>query len=122
MIFRKDGDKLLAALASKTNMDMDKVISAYLILGDDLFLLLRIFEGQTFSLPSKRRLGCMNLHNIYFIEDDERKYADYERKQIIETDGKEYCVAGKEKKFLNHYYIPVTLLEDKGAEDEEGRG
>ncbi len=112
MVFRKDGDKLLTSLGIKNNIDLDKLISAYLIVGDDLAMLLHIFEGQTITFPSKRRLGCMNLHNINFIEDDDKMFSDYKRKQIVEYKGKEYTVIAEEKKILNHYYLPVVPLEE----------
>lgn len=115
MIFQKQGDELLTSIAIKNNLDMDKMISAYLILGEDMLMLMHIFEGQTLDIPSKRRLSCANLHNILFIEDDERKYSDYKKKQILEYKGVEYCVVAPERKLLNHYYvsvIPLDVLED----------
>lgn len=115
MIFQKQGDELLTSIAIKNNLDMDKVISAYLILGEDMLMLMHIFEGQTLNIPSKRRLSCANLHNILFIEDDERRYSDYKKKQILEYKGVEYCVVAPERKLLNHYYvsvIPLDVLED----------
>lgn len=115
MIFQKQGDELLTSIAIKNNLDMDKMISAYLILGEDMLMLMHIFEGQTLNIPSKRRLSCANLHNILFIEDDERRYSDYKKKQILEYKGVEYCVVAPERKLLNHYYvsvIPLDVLED----------
>lgn len=111
MIFQKQGDELLTSIALKNNLDMDKVISAYLILGDDMLMLMHIFEGQTLNIPSKRRLSCANLHNILFIEDDERRYSDYKKKEVLEYKGDEYCVVAPESKLLNHYYIPVIKMD-----------
>lgn len=122
MIFAKNGDELLCSLATRNRVDLDKVISAYLITGEQLLMLLHIFEGQTLNIPSKRRLNCANLHNILFIEDDERKYADYQKKQILTYKDVEYIVVSEEKKVLNHYYLPViredTLEEDDVESDE----
>ena len=112
MIFKKENDELLMALAVKNDMDMDKVISAYLITGDMSFLLMRVFEGQTVKFPSKRRLGTANLHNIHFIEDDERLFKDYDKYDEIEYDGKTWTVVSAEKKLLNHWYIPVMEATD----------
>lgn len=122
MIFAKDGDELLCSLATRNRIDLDKVISAYLITGEQLLMLLHIFEGQTLTIPSKRRLNCANLHNILFIEDDERKCADYQKKQILTYKDEDYIVVSEEKKVLNHYYLPVikedTLEEDDGNSDD----
>ena len=70
---------MLLNLALKNNIDMDRVLSAYLICGDQLFMLLHVFEGQDLHIPSKRRLNAANAHNIHFIEDDKREFADYEK-------------------------------------------
>lgn len=112
MVFSKQNDKLMASLAFKNNMDMDKVLSAYLITGNQFFMLLHALEGQTIKIPSKRRLTAANLNNIYFIEDDKREYADYERYDCIEKDGEMYSVISEEKRILNHYYIPVIRAEE----------
>ena len=111
MIFKKQNDKLMASLAVRNNMDIDKVLSAYLITGDDFFMLLHIFEGQTLKIPSKRRLCAANLHNIKYIEDDKQLFSDYKKGEIIEYKDKEYTVVSSEKKILNHYYIPVIESE-----------
>ena len=111
MIFKKENDALMLELALKNNIDLDKVISAYLVTGDAFFMLLHIFEGQTLKIPSKRRLGAANLHNILFIEDDKRQFADYEKKQYLEYKGESYVVVAPEKKLLNHYYLPVIKEE-----------
>lgn len=116
MIFQKENDELLSNIAIKNNMDMDKVISAYLICGDDLFMLMHIFEGQDIRIPSKRKLNCYNLHNIKFIEDDERRYADYRKKEILTVKDVDYVVVAPERKVLNHYYLPV--IEEDTMENE----
>lgn len=117
MIFsQNENDNLAASLAIKNNLDLDKVISAYLVTGDDFFILLHIFEGQTLTIPSERRLGVANLANIEFIEDDERKFCDYKKKEILEYNNTSYVVVSSERKFLNHYYLPVikeTIIEVK---------
>ena len=102
---------MLLNLAVKNNLDMDKVLSAYLIAGDLSFMLLHVFEGQNIHIPSKRRLNAMNLRNIEFIEDDKQIYKDYEKYDSIEYKGKWYSVISEEKKVLNHYYIPVIAKE-----------
>lgn len=117
MVFQKDGDELLLNLAVKNNCDLDKIISAYLIAGNSLFMLLHVFEGQTLKVPSGRKLNAANLHNVFFIEDDERKFADYEKHQYLEYKGVEYQVAAPEKKILNHYYIPVIKSDILEEED-----
>lgn len=103
----------------KNNVDMDKVLSAYLVCGDQLFMLLHIFEGQDLHIPSKRRLNAVNAHNIHFIEDDEREYADYEKYDSVEYKGRWYNVVQEERKILNHWYLPV--IESKNCEEEDGR-
>ena len=112
MIFQKENDEILAYLATKNNMDMESVIAAYLVMGDKFDILLQIFEGRTLKIPSKRKLNCPNLNNIHFIEDDERKYFDYVKGNIISIGDNEYKVISSEKKILNHYYLPVELLEE----------
>ena len=112
MTFKKENDNLLASLAIKNNLDMDKVIAGYLILGEQFLLWMHIFEGQDLHIPSKRRLCSPSLRNVHFIEDDERKYAEYEKDDVIDVDDKEYIVVSEERKFLNHWYIPV--MEMKG--------
>ena len=112
MIFKpSESDNLFASLALKNNMDLDKVVSAYLVTGDAFLILLHIFEGQTLNIPSERRLGVANLHNIQFIEDDKQEFADYKKKQILEYNNESYVVVAPEKKFLNHYYLPVIKEE-----------
>ena len=111
MIFKKENDELMVSLAVKNNMDIDKILSAYLICGDDFFMLLHVFEGQTLHIPSKRRLCAANIHNIHYIEDNKQVYGDYVKGEIIEYKGVEYTVVAPEKKILNHYYIPVIESE-----------
>lgn len=117
MIFSlKNNDELLLNLATRNNIDMDRILSAYLVCGDQLFMLLHIFEGQDLHIPSKRRLNAANAHNIHFIEDDERKYADYEKYDSLEYKGQWYNVVQEERKILNHWYLPV--IESKSEEDD----
>jgi len=111
MIFQKDGDKFLASLAIKNNVDMDKILSAYLILGENVSLILHIFEGCDLHIPSERKLGNGTLHNIKFIEDDARKYSDYKKGEYINLEDKSYKVVAPEKKILNHWYVPVIEEE-----------
>lgn len=111
MIFQKENDDLMLNLAVKNNLDIDKVLSAYLITGNDFFMLLHIFEGQTLKVPSKRRLCTANMHNIKYIEDDKRIYKDCIKGNVIDYKGIEYTVVSTEKKVLNHYYIPVIESE-----------
>jgi len=120
MIFKKENDELMLSLAVKNGMDIDKVISAYLIAGDDFFMLLHVFEGQTLKVPSKRRLCAANIHNIHYIEDDKRLYADYVKGDVIDYKGTEYTVIAGEKKVINHYYIPVIESEVLDGTDTEG--
>ena len=119
MIFQtSENDKLYLSLAIKNNMDLDKVISAYLVTGDEFLILLHMFEGQTLNIPSERRLGVANLYNIQFIEDDKKQFSDYEKKQILEYEGKTYEVIASEKKLLNHYYLPVKKIEEESVEEQ----
>ena len=113
MIFQKDNDKLLTSIAVKNNLDMDKVISGYLIMGEQFLMLLHVFEGQELKVPSKRRLSSPSLKNIEFIEDDERKYAEYQKSDVIDLNDREYIVIDCEKKYLNHWYIPVMELKEE---------
>ena len=113
MIFKCD-DKFLVSLAEKNNLDMDKFLSAYLIMGEQFLLLLHVFEGQDLHIPSKRRLSAPSLHNIFFIEDDEEKYKDYVAGNVITENDVDYVVVAKEKRILNHIYIPVIKEEESG--------
>ena len=115
MIFSKENDEMLLNLALKNNIDIDRVLSAYLICGDLLFMLLHVFEGQDLHVPSKRRLNAANAHNIHFIEDDKREFADYEKYDSLEYKGQWYNVVQEERKILNHWYLPV--IESKGEDD-----
>lgn len=112
MIFKKDNDSFLLALALKNNLDMDTVISGYLIMGDQFQMLLNVFEGKELKVPSKRRLSSPSLRNIRFIEDDERKFQDYVKGNIIILNDKDYEVVDVEKKILNHWYVPVVEVID----------
>lgn len=119
MIFQtSENDKLYLSLAIKNNMDLDKVISAYLVTGDEFLILLHMFEGQTLNIPSERRLGVANLYNIQFIEDDKKQFSDYEKKQILEYKGETYEVIAPEKKLLNHYYLPVKKIKEESVEEQ----
>ena len=111
MIFSKENDEMLLNLAIKNNLDMDKVLAAYLITGDMFFMLLHVFEGQDLHIPSKRKLNAANLKNIEFIEDDKRHFADYEKYDCLEYKGNMYSVICEEKRILNHWYLPVVLSE-----------
>lgn len=110
MIF-KNADELLASIAIKNKLDTDKVIAGYLIMGEQFPLLLHVFEGQELHIPSKRRLCSPSLKNIKFIEDDENKYINYEKDDVIDIDEREFVVVDKEKKFLNHWYVPVMEVQ-----------
>jgi hypothetical protein len=110
VIFQKENDKLLLSLAVKNNLDMDSVIAGYLIMGEQFLMMMRVFEGRQLQIPSKRRLCSPSLRNIHFIEDDKRKYEDYERDDVIDLGDKEYTVVAEERKVLNHWYIPVVEL------------
>jgi len=113
MIFQKENDKALAYLAVKNNMDMESIISAYLIMGDKFQILLQMFEGRELKIPSKRKLNIPNLNNIQFIEDDERKYSDYVKGNVVTIGDDDYMILSSEKKVLNHYYLPVKNMEEK---------
>lgn len=112
MIFKKDNDKLMATLAVKNNLDMDKVLAAYLTVGDDFFLLLHIFQGQTLKIPSDRRMVAANAHNVHFIEDNKMIYKDVEKGDHVVYKGNCYTAVGKLTKILNHYYIAVVENEE----------
>ena len=107
----KTNDEMIIGLAVKNNMDMDKVVAAYLISGDQFFMLLHALEGQDIKIPSERRLCMSNLNNIRYIEDDERKYSDCDRLDVVIKDDKSWSVVAKEKKVLNHWYLPVIEVE-----------
>lgn len=113
MIFESN-DKFLVSLAERNNLDMDKFLSAYLIMGEQFLLLLHVFEGQDLHVPSKRRLSAPSLHNILFIEDDEEKYKDYVKGNVITEGDVDYVVVSQERKVLNHTYIPVIKEEEVG--------
>lgn len=101
-------NELLINLSVKNHLDLDKVIAGYLVAGDEFLILLNIFEGQTLNIPSSRKLNAPCLQNIHLIEDDERKYKDYVKSNIIDYNDKEYKVINVERKILNHWYIPVV--------------
>lgn len=120
MIFSKENSSLVVSTAIKNNLDIDKALAAYLTVGNDIFVLFHILEGQVVQFPSKRRLLNSTLHNIQFIEDDDRIYADYEKNDSIEYKGEFYSVISTEKKILNHYYIPVIKSSERTyAETDE---
>lgn len=113
MIFsQKRSDEKICALGIKNNLDMDKLLAGYLIMGEQFLLLLHVFEGQELHIPSSRRLASPILKNIHFIEDDERIYKDYEKDDVIDVDENEFTVVDSEKKILNHWYIPVMKVEE----------
>ena len=108
MTFKKENDNMLMSLAVKNNLDMDSVIAGYLIMGEQFLMMMHVFEGKLLQIPSKRRLCSPTLKNVHFIEDDKRKYKEYERDDVIDVGDKEYIVVSEEKKLLNHWYIPVV--------------
>ena len=112
MVFHKNNDKFLASLAARNNIDMDKLLSGYLIMGEQFLFLLHVFEGSVLNIPSKRKLCSPSLHNIQFIEDDENNYKDYKKNDILTYKDRDYIVVNSEKKILNHWYLPVILDED----------
>jgi len=112
MIFHKNNDTFLASLAIKNNLDMDKLLSGYLIMGEKWLLLMHVFEGCVLKIPSKRRLSSPSLYNIHYIEDDERVYGDYKRNDVLTYKDVDYIVVAEEKKVLNHWYLPVIHEED----------
>ena len=112
MVFR-NSDKFLAALAVRNNLDIEQVIAGYLIMGEQFHLLLHVFEGKDIHIPSKRRLSSPSLHNVRYIEDDGRKYDGVRRYDDVSYDGKVYVAISEERKFLNHWYLPVIPKEEK---------
>ena len=108
MIFKKPNDELMMNLAIKNNMDLDKVLAAYLTVGNDFFLLLHIFQGQTLKIPSDRRMVAANSHNVYFIEDNKMVFKDVVKGDAVAYKGQKYLAVGSLTKVLNHYYLPVT--------------
>ena len=116
MVLKKNGDRFLMDMAARNELDPDKMTAAWLILGDDLFVLLRLFEGQTLKVPSKRRLNFARKNSAFFIEDDKRKWRDWKKGEYLEYDDKSYLVLAPERKILNHWYIPVV---DEDSLDEE---
>ena len=112
MIFSDRENVLASFTAMKPGIDQDKLISAYLIAGDALFYLLKMFEGQEINVPSARKLNMAKAREIFFIEDDKREYANCEVRDIIEYQDKTWEVAAVEKRILNHYYIAVKETDD----------
>ena len=112
MVFTDEENALASFTSMKSGVDQDKLISAYIIAGDALFYLLKIFEGQEINVPSARKLNMAKAHEIFFIEDDKREYANCEMKDIVEYENKLWEVAAKEKKILNHYYVAVKEVSD----------
>ena len=70
MVFTDEENALASFTSMKSGVDQDKLISAYIIAGDALFYLLKIFEGQEINVPSARKLNMAKAHEIFFIEDD----------------------------------------------------
>ena len=121
MILSKDNcdenDLLLTNLAIKNNLDMDKLLSGYLIMGDQFLFLLHVFEGCELHIPSKRRLSSLSLHNIQLIEDDNRIYADYTKGNYVDYNNEDYIVVSDERKILNHWYLPVIKEVSDGTDN-----
>ena len=111
----KNNDSFLMTMAMKNNLDLDSVIAAYLIMGEHFQVLLSVFEGRDLHIPSRRRLSSPSLHNVFFIEDDKHQYEDFDKLDELEYNGKTYIVVNKERKFLNHWYIPVLPKEEKNV-------
>lgn len=107
----KNNDSFLMAMAIKNNLDTDSVIAAYLIMGQQFQILLSLFEGRDLHIPSKRRLSSPSLHNVFFIEDDSREYQDVDKSDEVTYEGKKYIAVSKERKLLNHWYLPVIPKE-----------
>lgn len=118
MVFHKNNDSFLASLAVKNNLDMDKLLSGYLIMGEQFMFLLHVFEGCDLHIPSKRRLCSPSLYNMKFIEDDNHLYKDYKRNDRIIYNDIEYRIESSEKKVLNHWYLPVVPVEVEEDEEE----
>lgn len=112
MVFQSKDNSQASFIAMKQNVNSDKLISAYLIAGDSLFYLMKLFEGQNIEVPSNRKLNVAKSYNVQFIEDDERIYSEYNVKDVIEHNGKEYSVVAAEKQILNHYYIAVEEVNN----------
>ncbi|MBP5422710.1 MAG: hypothetical protein J6Y78_09750 [Paludibacteraceae bacterium] len=108
MTLKKDGDEIVADFALKNGLDMEQVLASYLIMGDNLFYIAKLLEGKDIHVPSKAKFNGLN-RKIYFLEDDERKYAMIEKGTIIHLDRGDYKVIASEKKILNHYYLPLFL-------------
>lgn len=111
----KNNDSFFMTMAIKNNLDIDAVIAAYLIMGEQFQILLNVFEGHDIHIPSRRRLSSPSLHNVFFIEDDSREYEDFDRLDEVRYKEKTYIVVSKEKKLLNHWYLPVIPKEEKNA-------
>ena len=116
MIFHKNNDTFLSSLAVKNNLDMDKLLSAYLKMGEKFLFLLHVFEGCELHIPSKRRLCSPSLYNIQFIEDDNKDYEDYKKGDIICYKENSYKIVSNETKILNHWYLAVIPYTDKKEE------
>ena len=66
-------------------------------------------KGKMVWWTKSKDASCYRLK--LFIEDDERRYSDYKKKEVLEYKGDEYCVVAQERKLLNHYYIPVIKMD-----------
>lgn len=114
MIFKKleELDKWAVSVAESNGLDMDLFLSLYIMLGEQLPFVLLALEGKSIDIPSKRRLMTPKLWEMLFIEDDEGKYKDYVKGNIISDNDNDYEVVAKERRILNHHYILVKKVED----------
>lgn len=110
MTLSKSGDEMAVEMAIRNNLDMEQVLSAYLIMGDGLFYMMRLMEGKELHIPSKHRLSSVG-RRMFFVEDDEGKYSSCKKGDVVEMRGGRHKVVAPESRILNHVYLPVYLEE-----------
>lgn len=109
-INNKDKSKSLAKIALANNLDIQDVLSIYLILGDDLFFVLSALSGKTVKFPTHNKLSEVgNNQSIKIFECEE---GDYVVGEIIESDVGLYKVIREPQSILNHYYCVIEKVID----------
>lgn len=110
-IIDDDNSKLLMKIATDNNMNMDKLFSAYLIIGNDLFFLLDLLEGMQIHIPTHNKRTSAERRDLFLIEYKD-EFVDCKSGDIITYNGVKYRVYTKGRKVLNHNYLPVTKVEE----------
>lgn len=105
---QKDREALLLTFAESNGLNMDDILALYMVLGDDLFLLLNIFQGHTIRVPLKKRLYTIGKNDcIKLIECSPEHECAYNVGDVFEHEGVNYIVTKPPRRVLGHDYVVV---------------